>query len=301
LTGLSVIMPNFNKAPYLEESVRSVLAQSYSEFELVLVDDASTDASLDVAERLGSEDSRLKLVKHDRKKGVPASFNTGIRASKGDLVTLMGSDDVISRERFQRVVDHLPPVSWPSVIYSDPINIGPETKAVSAAVSKANFRPTGMILDHLLTGDFRFFGVPISAPRKCFDEVGPFDETLMWGEDFDMSLRLAKRYPYVFDPLSTYGYRIYEQNVAKLIDDRTRWSQQGVILERSIVENYPQLDEQTRRMSFRFLFQCFVASGRWGDILRYGLTKEAGFKAMVNLPDEAAKRRKAARQASATR
>jgi glycosyltransferase involved in cell wall biosynthesis len=289
MTMISVIMPNFNKAPYLEDAIRSVLAQPYEDLELVLVDDGSTDSSLTIAERSARSDSRLKLLRHERNRGLSAALNTGIKSANGELLTVMGSDDLYAPERVQRLVDHLPRIAWPSVIYSDPIYIDKETRAITAVSSKASFRPTGMILKYLLRGGYKFTPGPIAAPKMCFEAAGLYDESLSWGEDFDMALRLSEKFPFIFDALSTYGYRIYDQNKLRTIRKKDRWSQQGRILERYLMGNYDQLDEETRRLSFRYLFSCFVASGRWGGIIRYGLTKKAGFRTMLGLTLRAGK------------
>jgi glycosyltransferase involved in cell wall biosynthesis len=280
----SVVMPNFNKGQHLEDAIQSVLSRPGEDIELVFVDDGSTDSSLMVAERISKSDSRLRIVKHDRNRGVSAALNTGIRSATGELLTFVGSDDLFAPERVQRILDHLPAVSWPSVIYSDPVYIQKDTRAVAATVSGASFRPTGMIEKYLLRGTYRFAGGQIAAPKNCFEAVGYYDESLTWGESFDMALRLSERFPFVFDSLSTYGYRIYDQNIIRTIGKKARWSQQGRILERQIMKNYGTLDEETRRLAMVYLFRCFVGSGRWSGIIRYGLTKEAGFRAMVGLP-----------------
>ena len=284
MEGLSVIVPNFNKGPFLDDAIRSVLADPRPDLELVLVDDGSTDSSLAVAEGWARSDGRLKVVRHGGNRGLSAALNTGIGSATKGLLTFMGSDDLFAPERVQRLIDQLPDFSWPSVIYSDPIYIEKDTRAVAAAVSKALMRPSGTILKYLLRGGYKFVGGPIAAPRACFEAAGRFDESLTWGGDFDMALRLSEKFPFVFDALSTYGYRIYDGNVIRTVRKRDRWSQQGRILERHLIGNYGSLDEETRRLGFRYLFSCFVASGRWGGILRYGLTREAGFRAMVGLP-----------------
>ena len=133
------------------------------------------------------------------------------------MVTFVGSDDVIAVERLQRIVDRLPSFALPSVIYSDPIYITKDTTTVEPEPSSRSFRPTGFILKYLLMGQFNFMGGPIAAPKACFVSAGPYDEELTWGEEFEMSLRLAKNYPFVFDPLCTYGYRIYEGNILNRI------------------------------------------------------------------------------------
>jgi glycosyltransferase involved in cell wall biosynthesis len=282
MTVVSVIMPNFNKGPYIEHSIRSVLAQTLTDFELVIVDDGSTDGSIETVEKMAKHDGRVRLIKHERNQGVAAARNTGIRSATSKVLTFIDSDDLFAPERLRRIVEVL--ADSEAVVYSDPITVSEEARAVAAEPSKAPVRPSGMILKDLLGGVFRFIAGPISAPKECFEAAGLYDESLHWGEDFDMALRLSEKFPFVYDNLCTYGYRIYDANVLVGIQKKERWSRQGEILERRLKADYGQLDETARRTAFRYLFSCFLASRHWGGIVRYGFTREAAFREMLGLP-----------------
>ena len=283
MVELSVIMPNFNDSQFLEDSFRSVSSQTFEDIELVFVDDGSTDTSLSIAESLAKSDSRIRIVRHAQNRGTSAALNTGMKSAKADLMTFMGADDLFAPERAQRLVD-LSQTASPAVIYSDPIYLTKNARKVEATASKALLRPSGMILGQLLCGRFRFSAGMIAAPKAYFETVGDYDETLRWGEDFEMALRLAEKFRFVFDPVCTYGYRLYEENATNSTKRKDRWLQQGRILEKHLISNYDQQDNKTRRTSFIYLTSCLVASGRWGSVIRHGFTKEAGFRAMVGLP-----------------
>jgi len=282
--GLSVVMPNFNKGPYLGQAIRSVLNQSYQDFELIIVDDGSTDSSLAILEEMRRDESRIRLISHPSNKGLSFSLNEGIKEARSDLLTFVGSDDILTVTRLQRIVDRLPSFALPSVIYSDPIYITRDTTTVEPEPSSRSFRPTGFILKYLLMGQFNFMGGPIAAPKACFVSAGPYDEELTWGEAFEMSLRLAKNYPFVFDPLCTYGYRIYEGNILNRISKADRWRQQSMILERTIPADIGDLKPEEKRKCFNYLFSCYLGSGSWWRLLSHGLTSREAFLSMLTLP-----------------
>ncbi|MDA4123966.1 MAG: glycosyltransferase [Thaumarchaeota archaeon] len=290
LPRVSVVMTNFNKGAYLELAIRSLLGQSLGDFELVLVDDGSTDSSSEIIRGLQETDSRIRLLEHPRNLGPAAARNTGVRETTSTLVTFMDSDDLFSRDRLQRLVDLAANNPTPSPIYSDPVYIDSKATTVSTSPSDSAFRPSGMILSYLLSGAFRFHGGLITAKKICFEEVGKFDETLTWGEDFEMCLRLAASYPITYDGVSTYGYRIYDQNTLNRISKKKRWSVQGQILEKHLRMNMGALDSESVKRSFDYLFSCYVASGQWSKILRYGFTRKEGFESMVGLPIRALRR-----------
>ncbi len=93
---ISIIIPAYNNSRYLPECVHSVTRQEFTDLEVIIVDDASTDDTLVAASRLAAEDSRIKLIRHDKNSGTLASRKTGILASKGKFVMLMDQDDELA-------------------------------------------------------------------------------------------------------------------------------------------------------------------------------------------------------------
>lgn len=104
---VSVVIPAYNAERYLEDTVRSVLRQTYQDFEIILVDDCSTDGTLALAERLAKEDSRITVVQNPRNQGVAETRNRGIRQASGAYIALLDSDDVWTLEKLEKQVEML--------------------------------------------------------------------------------------------------------------------------------------------------------------------------------------------------
>lgn len=99
---VSVIMPAYNVAPYIEASVRSVLAQSVNDWELLIIDDCSKDDSYEIALRLAQEDSRIRVLKNERNSGVSKTRNYGISMARGSYIALLDSDDQWYPEKLEK-------------------------------------------------------------------------------------------------------------------------------------------------------------------------------------------------------
>ena len=91
---ISVIMPLYNNEKYVEESIQSVINQTYTDWELLIINDASTDNSLQIAEKLAKTDNRIKLINLKENKGVSHARNLGIKESKGEYISFLDSDDL---------------------------------------------------------------------------------------------------------------------------------------------------------------------------------------------------------------
>lgn len=105
---VSIIIPIYNVAPYLEQCVESVASQTYGDFEVLFVDDCSTDFSMSVLkaciEHSGMPDDKVRIIHHEQNKGLSAARNTGIRQSRGEYVYFLDSDDWISADCIEKMV-----------------------------------------------------------------------------------------------------------------------------------------------------------------------------------------------------
>ena len=104
---LSVIMPAYNSERYLTPAVKSILAQTFTDFELIIVDDASTDQTPDIIHRFAQRDHRVRSLEQPANLGMSAARNRGIEASTGKYIAAMDSDDVSLPERFAKQIDYL--------------------------------------------------------------------------------------------------------------------------------------------------------------------------------------------------
>ncbi|MEZ4749751.1 MAG: glycosyltransferase family 2 protein [Bdellovibrionota bacterium] len=98
---VSILLPNFNSGNYLNEAVDSVLQQSYTEWELIIVDDASTDRSREIAARLAKRDPRIRVLFHSQNQGAAHARNTALKEARGRHVALLDSDDLWLPQKLQ--------------------------------------------------------------------------------------------------------------------------------------------------------------------------------------------------------
>ena len=101
---LSIIIPVYNVAEWLSETVDSILAQTFRDFELVLVDDGSTDGSGELCDQYAAGDNRIRVI-HQKNAGVSVARNVGVAAARGDYIGFTDSDDIIEADMYQRLLE----------------------------------------------------------------------------------------------------------------------------------------------------------------------------------------------------
>ena len=182
---VSVVIPAYNQAEFLVKALQSVLNQTYTDFEIIVVDDASPDHTSEVVTQF--DDPRVMFVTHEVNRGLPAARNTGIRAASGELIALLDADDYFHPQKLQAHVNFLTRNPEVGVSY----NARYELQHSSSEIREL-YRPP-LILD--LT-DF-VLGFPITPSdmvirREWAFRVGLFDESCVCGgEDLDFLCRLA--------------------------------------------------------------------------------------------------------------
>jgi glycosyltransferase involved in cell wall biosynthesis len=184
---VSVIIPTYNRGWSLQEAIDSVLAQDFSDFELIIVDDGSTDNTLDIIRSYPDEIIFLRQAN----KGVSAARNLGITSSNGRLIAFLDSDDLWLPEKLSIQADffHSHPDAF--ICQSEEIWI---RNGVRINPQKRHKKPSGMIFEPSL--DLCLVSPSaVMVRRGLFENVGTFDERLPACEDYDLWLRVSRRYP----------------------------------------------------------------------------------------------------------
>ncbi|MDX1762241.1 MAG: glycosyltransferase family 2 protein [Christiangramia sp.] len=104
---VSVIMPAYNSEAFIAESIRSVIQQTYQDWELLIIDDASTDATRNVISKLYQEDNRIRLLENSSNRGTHHTRNKGIKAAQGDFIAFLDADDLWKPEKLKRQLEVL--------------------------------------------------------------------------------------------------------------------------------------------------------------------------------------------------
>lgn len=217
---ISVVVPCYNEARFLETAIRSVLAQNYPNFECVVVLDASTDGSPAVADRMAAEDTRVRVVRHDTNRGLAASRNTGTKAASGALITYLDADDALlplslwHRAFVLRKFENDPSVAGTYCV------IRPVSEDWSLAQSTE--KPTlpgreGRWVDFVTAkGECPFNAHAPLLHRDLVLKMGGFDESMRHGaEDWDLWYRMM-RHGYRFKATDTLG-AIYRRKAGSMV------------------------------------------------------------------------------------
>lgn len=186
---VSVIMPTYNRAHLVGQSIQSVLDQTYRDFELIVVDDGSTDDTEQTVGRFS--DPRIQYIYQDHR-GIGAARNTGLRKAQGRYIAFLDSDDVWLPNLLEVGVPILEEHPAIGVVYAKAQAMDKYGKPMSQ-IRGAPQKYPGDALKSALYGDFLCI-IATLVRRECWDRVGPFDETLMAREDWDMWIRIAKHY-----------------------------------------------------------------------------------------------------------
>jgi glycosyltransferase involved in cell wall biosynthesis len=205
---VSVIVPTYNSAGFIRESLDSVLAQTFKDFEIIVVDDGSTD---DTAKLLAAYRDSLRVIKKEN--GGPASArNAGIREARGELIAFQDADDLWTPDKLELQVACLAQHPEAALVHSDCIHFDGE-RTWGTHKERGYTVPTGMVFDRLLTD--HFIGMPaVLARRACLEAVGLFDESLVGNEDYNLYLRLARKYPFQYVDKVLVRLRSHGQNLS---------------------------------------------------------------------------------------
>ncbi|MEM6837285.1 MAG: glycosyltransferase [Cyanobacteria bacterium P01_C01_bin.120] len=206
---VSVIIPAYNAVAYLPQTINSVLRQTFTDYEVLIVDDGSSDNTADWAAQI--RDSRVKLISQPNQ-GAGAARNTGVKNAQGDCVAFLDADDLWEPTKLAKQVERL--------------DQQPEVGLVHTWITIAN--PDGSLSDRTMQTDGEGHiwnqvvvynplkcGSTAMVRRQCFEELGYFDQSLKYSEDWDMWIRIARNYAFsvIAEPL-TY-YRIHPFNKSK--------------------------------------------------------------------------------------
>lgn len=187
---ISIIIPTTNRASVLKEAIDSVLEQSYRDFELIVVDDGSTDETPQLLSQYGD---KIKVIRQENK-GVSAARNSGIAASQGEWIAFLDSDDLWKPQKLEKQVEWLKAHPQVRICHTDEIWIRNGTRVNPM---KKHAKPAGWIFEKCLP----FCVVSPSSVlihKSVLESVGPFDETLPACEDYDLWLRVAAKFPFGF-------------------------------------------------------------------------------------------------------
>lgn len=209
--NVSVILPTYNRAHLIKGSLQSVLDQSYRDFEVIVVDDGSTDNTEEVIR--GFKDNRIRYIRCNNNRGASAARNTGLQACRGKYVAFIDSDDIWKKDKLKKQVD---------VFLSSPAEVGVVYTALwhnrkQICSSIYIHKKDGDLHEYLLHGPFFIIPSVAMIRKDCFKLSGTFDERLKTHGDWDLMIRISKHYHFRFIDEPLVIKYTYDDNISNNI------------------------------------------------------------------------------------
>jgi len=213
---ISVIIPVFNGEITIKETIKSVLNQTFQNFEIIVINDGSQDKTLDIIESFNYP--TIKVFSYTNR-GPAVSRNRGLDHASGEFITFLDADDLWTPDKLEAQLNALHANPQAAVAYSwtDYIN-----KFGQFLYPDERIAETGDVYAKLLVNNFLHNGSNPLIRRQALQEIGYFDESLWGSEDWDMWLRLAARYPFTVVPYPHNLYRISEYSVSSNIETQAK-------------------------------------------------------------------------------
>lgn len=268
---VSIILPTYNGSKYLRLAIDSCLAQTYANFELIVVDDSSTDETPQVIAEYAARDSRIRTIRNVTNQRLPSSLNIGHKAARGSLLTWTSDDNILQQDFLAEMVGFLQEHTEIGLVYSDWAEIDDEGKVIK---QWKVLPPEELAQDNVVRASFLY-------RRSTFEKAGLYDPMMIMAEDYDYWLRC-----YAVTKMATlhkalYYYRYHERSLTS-----TRNRDQQDAIERTLRQNLPRIVNAPRHLRSHGWLHVASRSARRKDVLG---CIEAFFRATLLSPASTAR------------
>jgi glycosyltransferase involved in cell wall biosynthesis len=251
---ISIILPTYNGSRYLREAIDSCMAQTYGNWELIVVDDCSTDSTPSIVAEYVSSDPRIKSIRHEVNKKLPAALNTGHAAARGDYLTWTSDDNRLLPPAIEEMTRFLQDNPGVGLVYTDCIMIDEVGRYLWDYPAQPASRLAYM---NALGGCFLY-------RRQVYETLGGYDEELFLAEDYEYWLRAYRKFELAPLHKTLYEYRWHGQSLtksAKRLAIRTG-------AERALRRHLPHLRNSSRGDRARGWTVCAANAVRRSDFLQ---------------------------------
>ena len=229
LPKVVVIIPLYNRAGFIAQTIQSVLNQTYPNIELIVVDDGSTDNSRNVLKQF---EGKIRILEHPCRvnKGQSAAINLGVKSSESKYVAILDSDDLFAPEKIHLQVEHLEKHPNIGLVYGNGYAINEQGEKIYPIYKdghRENSVPERVLMDC-------YFLLPNNSliKRKVLEEAGDFDESLHSAQDHDMAIRVAEVTKLAYLDKEFFYYRRHGNSISAK-NASLRWNNGFIILDKA--------------------------------------------------------------------
>ncbi|MEB3277324.1 MAG: glycosyltransferase [Lyngbya sp.] len=215
---VSVVIPTYNQEAYISQALDSVLKQTYQDFEIVIVNDASSDRTLEKIQE--KKDPRIRLFSFEQNQGESAATNYGIQQARGELIAILHSDDVFVPQKLEKQVqffDQNPEfhavLTYPQLINSQGENLPRSNSFLDQVFFQPN-RSRFQWLNTFFWKDNCLCQTSSLIRKCCYQEIGYYDTRFRQIPDFDFWVRFCLKYELYILPEPLVNYRVHQSNIS---------------------------------------------------------------------------------------
>ncbi len=256
MQNVSIVLTCYNGARWISRAIESILVQTYEDFELVIVDDGSTDSSKEVvASHLC--DKRVRYI-YQENSGFSSAVNRGIKEGSGSVIGFIGQDDLWMPNKLELQLKYFSEHKDVDLIHSNYCSIDSEGRIIEVRDIKIpNFSSKKKVVEQLFLNNFIGFET-VLVKRRCFDEVGYFDEQMVGFSDHDIWLRIAGSFNIGYLDLPLVEKREHEFQLSKVRIEAVLKDE--FLMVKKAIDRYPFL----KRVEGKKLASLYYA---WGTVL----------------------------------
>lgn len=205
---ISIVMPVHNSQKYLSGAIESILDQTFKKFELIIVNDASTDRTLSVIRSFSRKDPRIKVINNIKQLDIAGSLNKGIKMARAEIIARMDADDISLPDRLELQYKLINSSKSIAAVGANIVVMDPEEKDIATRI----YHETSKELKACLFKYSPFAHPVVIFKKKVFEEVGGYDPKYSPTEDLDLWFRMGMKYEFRSVPKLLLRYRLSEQS-----------------------------------------------------------------------------------------
>lgn len=208
---ISIVIPLYNKAQSISKTIACIQNQTFQDFEVVVIEGWSTDGSLEIIKKLAEEDSRIRVIMQQNRKGVTPARNESIQAARCEKIAFIDADDYWEPtylETLNRLMDDFPEAGIWGLSHGEMVD---DKKIAGNSILPEKFRG---VLENPWRYGCLYWTSSTGISKKAFEKIGGFDNRIIYGEDIDLWYRLMLEFPCAFENNTLSYYRTDAENRA---------------------------------------------------------------------------------------
>lgn len=208
----TIVIPLFNKENFVAATIKSVLNQSFQEFEVLIVDDCSTDNSIEVAQNFISD--KIKIIKHNQNKGLSASRNTGILNAKTEFIVFLDADDLLKPKYLKKLNDLIFEIPSAGLFATNYEQVYQNHIAVAPKIGVQNSENDQLISDFFIAGLQQpiYCQSSLCVRKSIFETIELYNEKIDYAEDVDFNIRANFHFQVAYSSEKLVQYVMIDSN-----------------------------------------------------------------------------------------